>query len=59
MVNEVVWRNVGVDFARTVVDFLLNLLEPFLRDGSEVISFREILPDKPVVVLHTALLPGW
>ena len=58
MVKEVVWRNVGVDLARTVVDLLLNLLEPFLRDGSEVISFGEILPDKPVVVLHTALFPG-
>ena len=58
MVKEVVWRNVGVDFARTVVDLLLNLLEPFLRDGGEVMSFREILPDKPAVVLHTALFPG-
>ena len=57
MVKEVVWRNVGVDLARTVVDLLLNLLEPFLRDGGEVMSFGEILPDKPAVVLHTALLP--
>ena len=46
------------DLAWTVVDLLLNLLEPFLRDGGEVISFGEILPDKPVVVLYTALLPG-
>ena len=43
--------------ARTVVDFFLNLLEPFLRYGGEVMSFGEILPDKPVVVVHTALLP--
>ena len=46
------------DLARTVVDLLLNLLEPFLRDGGEVMSFGEILPDKPVVVLHTALFLG-
>ena len=58
MVKEVVWRNGGVDLARTVVDLLLNLLEPFLRDGGEVMSFGEIMPDKPVVVLHTALFPG-
>ena len=50
MVKEVVWRNVGVDLARTVVDLLLNLLEPFLRDGSEVISFGETrLKDRPFV----------
>ena len=41
--------------ARTVVDLLL---EPFLRYGGEVMSFGEILPDKPVVVLHTALFLG-
>ena len=58
MVKEVVWRNVGVDFARTLVDLLPNLREQFLRDGGEVMSFGEILPDKLVVVFHTALLPG-
>ena len=58
MVREVIWRHIAGDLAWTVVNLLLNLLEPFLRDGGEVTSFREILPDKPVVGLHTALLPG-
>ncbi len=45
------------DVARAVVDLILDLLEALRGDGREVMSFREILPDQTVVILHTAFFP--
>ncbi len=57
LLKVVVGRQVAVDLARTVVDLLLYLMEPFLSNGAEVISFGEIFPDQPVVVLYAVFLP--
>jgi hypothetical protein len=41
-----------------LVEFISDLLEPFVCGGVEVESFGEVLPEKAVDVLVAAALPG-
>jgi hypothetical protein len=42
----------------SVVDFVLYFLDSAFRDGTDVSTFRDILPDKFIGIFNRALLPS-